>query len=208
MIVVTLTSWLQKLHPPPCDPQQLLKNECVKANNFQMGVLFLGLGFLTIGSAGVRPCSIPFSVDQFDSTTNAGKKSINSFFNWYYTTFTLVLLVTQTVMVYIQDSVSWKLGFGIPVVCMFCSIILFFIGTKVYVHAKIEGSIFSGIFLVLVAAYKKRKVKLPSEDKLDEVLYDPPLVGTSISSKLPLTHQFRLEYFNSLLQYNTNKLTY
>ncbi|KAK7362151.1 hypothetical protein VNO77_04254 [Canavalia gladiata] len=191
MIVVTLTSWLPQLHPPPCTPQQLASGQCVRASKSQIGVLFMGLCFLTIGSAGIRPCSIPFGIDQFDPTTDEGKKGINSFFNWYYTTFTLVLLVTQTVMVYIQDSVSWKIGFGIPTLCMFCSIIMFFGGTKIYVHVKPEGSIFSSIVQVLVAAYRKRDVKLPSEENPDGSFYDPPLIGTAAFSKLPFTNQFR-----------------
>ncbi|XP_027346645.1 protein NRT1/ PTR FAMILY 2.13-like [Abrus precatorius] len=190
MVVVTLTSWLPQLHPPPCTTLQNASGQCVRASNSQIGVLFLGLCFLTIGSAGVRPCSIPFGVDQFNPTTEEGKKGINSFFNWYYTTFTVVLLFTQTVVVYIQDSVSWKLGFGIPTLCMFCSIIMFFVGTRFYVHVKAEGSIFSGIFQVLVAAYRKREAKLPSEEKVDGVFYDPPLTGTVSYSKLPLTKQF------------------
>lgn len=192
MIVVTLTTWLPSLHPPPCTPEELVLNQCVRASNIHLGVLLLGLCFLTIGSAGIRPCSIPFGVDQFDPTTDEGKKGINSFFNWYYTTFTVVLLITQTLVVYIQDSVSWKIGFGIPTLCMFFSIIMFFVGTRIYVHVKPEGSIFSGIAQVLVAAYKKRHVKHPSEEKIDGVFYDPPLEGTSVLTKLPFTNQFRL----------------
>ncbi|XP_028793637.1 protein NRT1/ PTR FAMILY 2.13-like [Neltuma alba] len=192
MIIVTLTAWSPNLHPPPCTPEQLAQNQCVKANSTHLGVLILGLCFLTIGSAGIRPCSIPFGVDQFDPTTDAGKKGITSFFNWYYTTFTVVLLITQTVVVYIQDSVSWKIGFGIPTVCMFLSIIMFLAGRRIYVHVKPEGSIFSGIAEVLVAAYRKRHVELPSDDKVDGVFYDPPLQeGSSSLSKLPLTDQFR-----------------
>lgn len=188
MMVVTLTSWLPQLHPPPCTPLQLTSGQCVGASNYQMGVLILGLCFLAIGSAGVRPCSIPFGVDQFDSTTNEGNKGINSFFNWYYTTFTVVLIITQTVVVYVQDSVSWTIGFGIPTLCMFCSIIMFFVGTRFYLYEKPKGSIFSGIAQVLVAAYKKRKLNLPiNEEKLD--FYDPP--GTPALSKLPSTKQFR-----------------
>ncbi|KAJ1386015.1 Proton-dependent oligopeptide transporter family [Sesbania bispinosa] len=191
MIMVTLTAWLPEFHPPPCTPQQQILNQCVKASTYHVGVLLMGLCLLSIGSAGIRPCSIPFGVDQFDPTTDEGKKGINSFFNWYYTTFTVVLLITQTVVVYIQDSVSWKIGFAIPTVCMFCSIIMFFIGTRIYVHVKPEGSIFSSIAQVLVAAYKKRKVKLPIEKQVDGIFYDPPLTGTVVLSKLPLTNQFR-----------------
>ncbi|XP_020238979.1 protein NRT1/ PTR FAMILY 2.13 [Cajanus cajan] len=192
LIVVTLTSWFPQLHPPPCTPQQLASGHCVRASNSQMSALILGLCLITIGSAGVRPCSIPFGVDQFDPTTCEGKKGINSYFNWYYTTFTLVLLITQTVVVYIQETLSWKIGFGIPTLCMFCSVIMFFVGTRFYVHVIPEGSIFSSIAQVLMAAYRKRKLNLPMRDEeLDEVYYDPPLTGNTILSKLPLTKQFR-----------------
>ncbi|XP_020217859.1 protein NRT1/ PTR FAMILY 2.13 [Cajanus cajan] len=191
MTVVTLTACLAQLHPPPCSPEQQALNQCVKATTPHVSVLLTGLCLLSIGSAGIRPCSIPFGVDQFDATTDEGKKGINSFFNWYYTSFTIVLLITQTVVVYIQDSISWKIGFAIPTVCMFCSIILFFVGTRIYVHVKPEGSIFSSIGQVLVAAYRKRKFELPSGKQVDGVFYDPPLSGTQILSKLPFTNQFR-----------------
>ncbi|KAJ7943539.1 NRT1/PTR family protein 2.2 [Quillaja saponaria] len=192
MLTVTLTAWLPELHPPPCTPLQQAAGQCMKVSNAQLGILVLGLGFLSIGTAGIRPCSIPFGVDQFDPTTDEGRKGINSFFNWYYTTFTVVLILTQTVVVYIQDSVSWKIGFAIPTLCMFCSIILFFIGTKVYVHVKVEGSVFSGLAQVVVAAYKKHKINLPvGEIKVDGIYYDPPLTGNIAFSKLPFTNQFR-----------------
>ncbi|MED6134697.1 hypothetical protein PIB30_039532 [Stylosanthes scabra] len=197
MILVTLTSWLPELHPPSCSDEQLAKSQCVKASNSQMSVVILGLCFLTIGSGGIRSCSIPFGVDQFDQTTEEGKKGMASYFNWYYTTFTLVLLVTQTLVIYIQDSISWKIGFAIPTACMFLSIIMLFVGTRFYVHVKPEGSIFSSVGQVLVSAYNKRKLNLPilHEDKVDGVFYDPPLICASddaaLPLKLPLTNQFR-----------------
>ncbi|KAL1327672.1 hypothetical protein AAHE18_13G318900 [Arachis hypogaea] len=61
MVLVFLTSWLPELHPPSCTAQELAK-----------------------GSAGIRPCSIPFGVDQFDQTTEEGKKGMASYFNWLY----------------------------------------------------------------------------------------------------------------------------
>ncbi|XP_059447497.1 protein NRT1/ PTR FAMILY 2.13-like [Corylus avellana] len=190
MVTVTLTAWIPELLPPPCTQQQKVLGQCLGPTKAQLGILIMGLGFLSIGGAGVRPCSIPFGADQFDPTTDEGKKGINSFFNWYYTSFTVVLLLAQTVVVYIQDSVSWVLGFGIPTVCMFFSIILFFIGTKFYVHVEPEGSPFSGIMQVLVAAYRKRRIEFPADGELNGLFYDPPLKGV-VMTKLPLTDQFR-----------------
>ncbi|MCE3049449.1 hypothetical protein HAX54_044832 [Datura stramonium] len=187
MLTLTLVPWLPQLHPPPCKVGQ----QCKGPNKSQMGFLIMGLGFLSVGSGGIRPCSIPFGVDQFDSRTDEGRKGIASFFNWYYTSFTVVLIIAVTLVVYIQDSVSWVIGFGIPAVLMFLSLILFFIGTNVYVYVKPEGSIFSSIVQVFVATHKKRKLKLPDERESNGVFYDPPLPEGSIVKKLPLTNKYR-----------------
>ncbi|KAF9623828.1 hypothetical protein IFM89_005413 [Coptis chinensis] len=190
MISLTLTAAIPGLRPPPCTKLQLQNAQCKGPTDAQLGVLYMSLGFLTIGAAGIRPCNVPFGVDQFDASTDEGRKGINSFFNWYYFTFTVVIMIAITVIVYIQDSVSWVLGLGLPTGFMLCSIILFFIGTKVYVYVPPGGSIFSGIAQVFVAAYKKRGLKLPPNDQLHHALYDPPLKGATILSKLRLTHQF------------------
>ncbi|WCJ21782.1 Major facilitator superfamily protein [Euphorbia peplus] len=195
MVTVTLTAWLPNLHPQ-CDPA------CERATPFQLAFLFSGLGFLTVGTGGIRPCSIPFGVDQFDPTTEEGTKGINSFFNWYYTSFTAVILITSTVVVYIQDSVSWVLGFGIPTGLMLCSIVLFFLGRRIYVHVKPQGSIFSSLAQVFAAAYTKRGVKLP-DDHLhsDAIFYDPPIKETGIS-RLPLTNSYRFLNKGAMIQIN------
>lgn len=194
MLVVTLTAWLPQLHPPPCTPLQLAQNQCEKPKQSHLLVLLLGFLLMTIGSSGIKPCSIPFGVDQFDATTGEGRKGIVSFFNWSYTITNLIFLVTQTVVVYVQDSVSWSLGFGIPTLCMFLALILFFVGTRGYVHVKPEGSILSSVAQVLVAAYRKRKVEIPcgDEDDVDGLaFYDPPTKENGLMIKLPLTNQFR-----------------
>jgi len=197
MVTVTSTAWVPYLHPQKCEPggKQQSYGNCESPTSMQLGVLLLGLGFLSIGTGGIRPCSIPFGVDQFDPTTEEGIKGISSYYNWYYTTFTVVMLITLTAVVYVQDSVSWVLGFGIPTVLMLCSIILFFIGTRIYVHVKPEGSVFSGIAQVFVSAYKKRRLKLPDNcdgEQVDGIFYDPPIKDQlTILSKLPLTNQIR-----------------
>ncbi|KAK1554211.1 hypothetical protein Q3G72_009324 [Acer saccharum] len=194
MVVVTLTAWLPQLHPPKCHVDQPPHGQCKPATTSQLTILLMGLGLLSVGSGGIRPCIIPFGVDQFDPTTEEGAKGIDSYFNWYYTTITVAILITMTVVVYIQDSVSWVIGFGIPTVLMACSIVLFLVRTRIYVHVKPERSIFSGIAQVFVAVYKKRRYKLPDDggDSFNvNVYYDPPLKGTTVLSKPTLTNLFR-----------------
>lgn len=189
-MTMTLIVALPELHPPPCSSQKSILNQCKGPTNTQFGILALALGILSVGSGGIRPCSLPFGVDQFDPTTDEGRKDINSFFNWYYTTFTIILLIALTLIVYIQDSVSWVWGFGIPTALMVCSIVLFFAGTKMYIYVKPEGSIFSGVAQTLVAAFRKRKLK--GENTVTrEKLYDPSSKGTYKVTKLPLTDRFR-----------------
>lgn len=189
MITMTLIAWVPQLHPPPCSKVQ--PHQCVGPTRTQFGVLAMGLGFLSIGSGGIRPCSIPFGVDQFDSNTEEGRRGINSFFNWYYTSFTVVLIIALTLVVYIQESVSWVWGFGIPTALMLLAILLFFVGTRLYVYVKPEGSVFAGVAQVVVAAYRKRNLKLPGDDEVVAgVYYDPPLKGT-VAKKLQFTSQFR-----------------
>ncbi|KAL8196508.1 hypothetical protein R6Q57_024803 [Mikania cordata] len=196
MTMMTLIVALPKLHPPSCARDQALLNQCQGPTDRQFGVLALALGFLSIGTGGIRPCSLPFGVDQFDPTTDEGRKGISSFFNWYYTTFTVIMLVAITLVVYIQDSVSWVWGFGIPTALMASSIVLFFVGTKMYIYVKPEGSVFSGVAQTLVAAYKKRNIEV-EKTMIKEMLYDPPTTKGSSTyevPKLPLTN--RLRYLN------------
>lgn len=40
-----------------------------------------------------------------------------SFFNWFYLAINIGSLIACTVIVYIQDSISWTLGFAIPGAC-------------------------------------------------------------------------------------------
>ncbi|GAB4839929.1 hypothetical protein Ancab_020639 [Ancistrocladus abbreviatus] len=158
-------AWIPSLRPPPCPVQK--QAQCTGPNSVQLGVLLLGLVLLSIGTGGIRPSNIPFGVDQFDFTTEKRRRGINSYYNWYYTTFTVVVFLALTVVVYVQDSISWLLGFGILAILMFGSIILILLGTKLYVYLKSEGSIFSSIAQVFVAAYKKCHLELPNDSKVE-----------------------------------------
>ncbi|XP_073134695.1 protein NRT1/ PTR FAMILY 2.13-like [Henckelia pumila] len=184
MLTLTIIAWLPQLHPPSCNVLQS-PNSCQGPTKFQFGILAVALAFLSVGSGGIRPCSIPFGVDQFDGGTDQGRKGINSFFNWYYTTFTLVMIIALTLVVYVQDSVSWVWGFGLLTAFMAASISLFFAGTRLYVYVKPEGSVFSGIAHVVVAAYKKRK------RNVDGTYYDPPVAKGTFAEKLHLTNKCR-----------------
>ncbi|KAJ4972784.1 hypothetical protein NE237_005958 [Protea cynaroides] len=189
MVALTLTAVVPALHPPPCPKNQHPSNPCLGPTTGQLGFLILSLGMLTIGTAGIRPANLAFGVDQFDPTTEEGKKGISSFFNWSFTSFTVVIMISVTLIVYIQTNISWALGLGLPTAFMVFSILLFWLGTKLYIYIPPEGSVFSSVMQVFVAAFRKRHLKLPPQEELPGLLYDPPMRATT-ASKLPLTQHF------------------
>ncbi|PWA80828.1 hypothetical protein CTI12_AA193230 [Artemisia annua] len=106
MGMMTLTAGIQHFKPPKCTNQP----NCIQPENWQLGLLFTGLGLLALGARGLRPCGIAFGADQFDTNTPKGKKQLESFFNLWYLSFTLALIVALTRVVYIQTNISWVIG--------------------------------------------------------------------------------------------------
>ncbi|KAK9272728.1 hypothetical protein L1049_003105 [Liquidambar formosana] len=186
MLVLTLSAAISKLHPPQCGTKEI--GNCIEPTTWQLIFLLSGFGFLVIGAGGIRPCNLAFGADQFNPSTESGRRGINSFFNWYYFTFTFAVMVSVTFIVYVQSDVSWAIGLGIPTCLMFVSCALFFLGTRIYVIVKPEGSPLTSVAQVVVASTKKRGLKLPDHPSLSLFNYMPT---NSINSKLPYTDQFR-----------------
>ncbi|KAK0586181.1 hypothetical protein LWI29_002334 [Acer saccharum] len=186
LLVLTMTSAVSKLHPPHCGTQEI--GTCPGATPWQITFLLSGLGLLVVGAAGIRPCNLAFGADQFDPGTESGKRGTSSFFNWYYFTFTFAMMISLTIIVYVQSDVSWSLGLGIPAIMMFFSCAMFFLGTRLYVKVKPDGSPLASIVQVIVVAIKKRRLSLPEQPWLSLYKYIPK---GCINSKLPYTNQFR-----------------
>ncbi|KAB1217421.1 Protein NRT1/ PTR FAMILY 2.11 [Morella rubra] len=186
LLVIQLTAAIKKLHPPYCGSGSY--DVCKGPTAGQMAFLLTGFGLLIVGAAGVRPCNLAFGADQFNPETESGKRGINSFFNWYFFTFTFAQLVSLTLIVYVQSNVSWAIGLGIPAILMLISCALFFLGSKMYVKVKATGSPLTSLAQVIVVAIKKRRLKQPEQPWLSLFNYMP---SGSINSKLPYSDQFR-----------------
>ncbi|XP_017973961.1 PREDICTED: protein NRT1/ PTR FAMILY 2.10 [Theobroma cacao] len=186
MLLVTLTAAVSKLHPPACDSSG--SAACPGPTPWQMAFLLSGLGLLVVGAAGIRPCNLAFGADQFNPETESGKRGISSFFNWYYFTFTFAMMVSLTVIVFVQTDVSWAWGLGIPAFMMFLSCVMFFIGTRIYVKVRPEGSPITSVIQVMVAAVRKRQLKQPEQPWVSLFNHIPK---SSINSKLSYSDQLR-----------------
>ncbi|MCD7455212.1 hypothetical protein HAX54_027424 [Datura stramonium] len=84
------------------------------------------------------------------------------FFNWFFFFLFGSSVVASTAIVYVEDNVSWKVGFFICVAANVLSSAIFLLGTRFYINSKPEGSPFTNLARVVVATIRKRKLPLPS----------------------------------------------
>lgn len=169
MAAMTLTAALPLLRPPQCKDEE----ECIEPHGWQLAFLFISLGFISMGAGGIRPCNIAFGADQFDTNTKKGKAQLESFFNWWYFSFTIALMIALAGVVYVQTNISWTIGLAIPTACLALSITIFLIGRSTYVCRMPQGSVFLDLLKVLTAAYKKRKIVLEESDGSKAAYYEP-----------------------------------
>ncbi|GAB2221127.1 hypothetical protein Droror1_Dr00012296 [Drosera rotundifolia] len=183
--VIALTAVVKQLHPPHCRANDAT---CIGPTGWQMAFLLLGFVLMIIGASGIRPCNMTFGADQFNPNTESGKRGIASFFNWYFFTYTFAMMISVTLIVYIQSNISWSIGLGIPAGLMLLACVLYFAGNNIYVKVKTKGSPVTSVIQVLVVAVKKRQLVLPEQSVVSLLDYVPP---DTINSKLPRTEKFR-----------------
>lgn len=133
---------------------------------------------------------VTFAADQFDMSKSKTESRGWNFFNWYYFCMGLATLTALTVVVYIQDRVSWGWGLGLPTMAMALSIIIFVVGSPLYNKVKPGGSPLVRLAQVIVAAVKKRRAVAPADPGL---LYENRELDVDISynGRLLHTNQFR-----------------
>ncbi|MBA0722593.1 hypothetical protein Golax_003254 [Gossypium laxum] len=177
---LALATKLPQLRPPPCHGSQT----CKQANGFQMGILYIALYLISLGTGGLKSSVSGFGTDQFDEKDEKEKSQMAYFFNRFFFFISTGTLMAVTVLVYIQDEVGRSWAYGICSVSMFVAVLIFLSGTKRYRYKKSLGSPIVQIFQVIVAAINKRKMKLPYNV---ELLYE----DTPETSRIHHTDRFR-----------------
>lgn len=160
--ILWLTAMIPQAKPGPCDPRT---RTCESTSSIQYLVLISSFVLMSIGAGGVRPCSLAFGADQIDNKDNPmNKRMLERFFGWYYAAAAVAVVLAFTGIVYIQDHLGWKVGFGIPALLMFLSAAFFLIASSFYIKAKVKRNLFSSFVQVIVVVYKHRRMTLPSLD--------------------------------------------
>uniref|UniRef100_A0A0C9RMM3 TSA: Wollemia nobilis Ref_Wollemi_Transcript_10575_2224 transcribed RNA sequence n=1 Tax=Wollemia nobilis TaxID=56998 RepID=A0A0C9RMM3_9CONI len=193
LCMLTLSASVKIFSPSQsnCGLLELVLQACEPAKAWQMSYFLAGLYITAMGAAGIRPCVSSFGADQLDEREPGYKTKLDKFFNIFYLCISCGALLSFTLVVYFQMRFGWGYAFGSLAVAMAVANLLFVGGTPLYRHMLPGGSPLTRIAQVLVAAFRKRNVPLPSDEG---DLYEVPGKLSEIrgSNKLPHTDLCRL----------------
>uniref|UniRef100_A0A453EQ84 Peptide transporter PTR3-A n=2 Tax=Aegilops tauschii subsp. strangulata TaxID=200361 RepID=A0A453EQ84_AEGTS len=161
-----------------------------KASSLQLGVFFLALYTLAVGTGGTKPNISTIGADQFDKHEPRERRQKLSFFNWWMFSIFLGTLFANTVLVYIQDKIGWTVGYALPTIGLAVSIAVFTAGTPLYRHKPTSPeSSLAKMAGVIVTAVRKCRVTAPADPRdLHEL--DPDQYDRKKTSPLPHTPTF------------------
>ncbi|OEL19260.1 Protein NRT1/ PTR FAMILY 5.2 [Dichanthelium oligosanthes] len=175
MVLLTLAVSLPALRPPKCGDGTPDPNCTQHATPAQLGVFFLALYILAVGTGGTKPNISTIGADQFDDNHPRERRHKLSFFNWWVFSIFFGTLFANTVLVYIQDNVGWTVGYALPTLCVAVSIAIFTAGTPFYRHKPTSESAFVKMARVIVGAARKWAVSVPVDPRelheLDDEYY-------------------------------------
>lgn len=181
--LLTMSQFIPSLKP--CDV-----GGCEKARKIHEVAFFLAMYSISLGTGGHKPCLQSFGADQFDDDHAEERKKKLSYFNWWNIAVCCGLFLGVTVIVYIEDNMSWGVAILILTITMAVTVATFYMGKPYYRYRLPEGSGSTSMLQVLVAAMRKRKLPSPSNPAL---LYEVP--NYKIQGRL-LGHTDRLTFLD------------
>ncbi|KAG6477359.1 hypothetical protein ZIOFF_066612 [Zingiber officinale] len=160
--ILTISTAVAGLRPAPCTADGV----CEKATGAQLGMLYLALYTTALGTGGLKSSVSGFGSDQFDEADKEEKAQMQKFFNWFFFFISIGSLLAVTVLVYIQDHVGRRWGYGICAASIGLGLMVFLAGTRQYRFKRLVGSPLTQIAAVVAAAWRKRGRDLPSDPTL------------------------------------------
>ncbi|XP_059631954.1 protein NRT1/ PTR FAMILY 5.10-like [Cornus florida] len=145
------------------------KGMLISSSKVQVIFFYFSLYLVAIAQGGHKPCVQAFGADQFDLQDPKECKAKSSFFNWWYFGICVGTLAALLILSYIQDYLSWGLGFGIPCIVMAFALVIFLLGSMTYRFSikRDEKNPFSRIAQVFINAARNWRTT-PSAIAIEE----------------------------------------
>ncbi|XP_077238881.1 protein NRT1/ PTR FAMILY 5.6-like [Tasmannia lanceolata] len=167
----------------PCDA-----DTCSNLPNVHKVVFFVAIYLISLGTGGHKPSLESFGADQFDEDHIKERRKKMSYFNWWNSALCSGLMVGVTVIVYVQDYVSWGISDIILTSAMAFSLTVFLLGKPFYRYRVPKGSPLTPMLQVLVAAISKRNLPYPPNPSQ---LYEVPKSQSAHKRLLHHTNKLR-----------------
>ncbi|KAF0932799.1 hypothetical protein E2562_012134 [Oryza meyeriana var. granulata] len=192
MTVLTISTAATGLRPAPCADPTGASTSCAPPNGTQLGVLYLGLYLTALGTGGLKSSVSGFGSDQFDESDAGERRRMARFFSWFFFLISIGSLLAVTVLVYVQDNLGRRWGYGVCVVAILAGLLVFLGGTTRYRFKKLVGSPVTQIAAVTAAAWRKRKLPLPSDPAMLYEVDD----GEDVKGKQKMPHSKQCRFLD------------
>ncbi|KAK4441506.1 protein NRT1/ PTR FAMILY 7.1 [Sesamum alatum] len=163
LALLSVASWLFLVKPKGCGDGQI---QCQPPTSMGTSVFYLAIYLAAFGYGGHQPTIATFGADQFDETQETAKAA---FFNYFYVALNSGSLISNTILVYLEDNGKWTIGFWASTGSAIVALVAYLLGSPGYRYMKPCGNPIPRVVQVFVAATRKWGATLKPGEELYEV---------------------------------------
>ncbi|KAI5007807.1 hypothetical protein ZWY2020_008855 [Hordeum vulgare] len=160
MVLITVGSLI------PSAPALCNFSSCSSSKVTENLIFFSGLYLSAIGCGGVRSALLPLGADQFNNENSLDTQKRRNFFSSFYICVIFGVITSGTIVVWVQENVSWAIGYGIATTCIALALVGFVAGTPIFRLREPSGSPMKSVFQVTFAAFKNMSLEIPADSSL------------------------------------------
>ncbi|CAN1841591.1 Protein NRT1/ PTR FAMILY 7.1 [Linum perenne] len=166
LVLISVSTGVYLIKPDNCGDGFL---DCKPATNPGSWIFTLSIYLVALGYGGHQPTLATFGADQFDESSPKQQDARAAFFCYFYFALNCGSLISNTVLVYYEDTGKWTIGFIASLGAAVLALVLYLAGMPLYRYIAPCGNPLPRVAQVFVVAIKKRKVPSVSPDELYEV---------------------------------------